>query len=71
MVANGLGYSILNFPLRSSRTVDGEDFVMKRFKEDVNATILGIALPSTLKPREIVKRFATFCETYIRRLHVG
>ncbi|MEW9586424.1 LysR family transcriptional regulator [Paraburkholderia sp. DGU8] len=71
MVANGLGYSILNFPLRSSRTVDGEDFVMKRFKEDVNATILGIALPSTMKPREIVKHFATFCETYIRRLHVG
>ncbi|WP_150695392.1 LysR family transcriptional regulator [Pandoraea terrae] len=70
MVANGLGYSILNFPLKSSRTVDGEDFVIKRFKENVNATTLGVALPSTMKPREVVKRFATFCESYIRLLHI-
>lgn len=70
MVANGLGYSILNFPLKSSRTVDGEDFVIKRFKENVNATTLGIALPSSMKPREVVKRFATFCETFIRQQHV-
>lgn len=70
MVANGLGYSILNFPLKSSRTVDGEDFVIRRFKENVNATTLGIALSSSMKPREIVKRFSAFCETYIRRLHI-
>jgi DNA-binding transcriptional LysR family regulator len=70
MVANGLGYSILNFPLKSSRTVDGEDFVIKRFKENVNATTLGIAMSSSMKPREIVKRFSAFCETFIRRLHI-
>ena len=70
MVANGLGYSILNFPLKSSRTVDGGDFVIKRFKETVNATTLGVALSSSMKPREIVKRFAAFCEGHIRRLHV-
>lgn len=71
MVANGLGYSILNFPLKSSRTVDGEEFVVKPFKENVNATTLGLALPGSMKLREVVKRFATFCETYIRRLHIG
>ncbi|MFM0340630.1 LysR family transcriptional regulator [Paraburkholderia fungorum] len=70
MVANGLGYSILNFPLKSNRTVDGEDFVIKRFKEDVNATTLGIAQASAMKPRQVVRRFATFCESYIRRLHI-
>jgi DNA-binding transcriptional LysR family regulator len=70
MVANGLGYSILNFPLKSNLTVDGKDFVVKRFKEDVTATTLGIAMSSAMKPREIVKRFSAFCETYIRRLHI-
>ncbi len=68
--ANGLGYSILNFPLKSNRTVDGEDFVIKRFKDNVNATTLGIAQSRTMKPRQVVQRFASFCETYIQRLHV-
>ncbi|ASL47584.1 HTH-type transcriptional regulator GltC [Burkholderia sp. AD24] len=70
MVANGLGYSILNFPLKSNRTVDGEDFVIKRFKDDVNATTLGIAQSNAMKPRQVVRRFSTFCESYIRRLHI-
>jgi DNA-binding transcriptional LysR family regulator len=69
MVANGLGYSILNFPLRSFRTVDGAAFVIKQFKEDVGATMLGVAQSRELKPRQIVKRFAEFCETQIRELH--
>jgi DNA-binding transcriptional LysR family regulator len=71
MVANGLGYSILNFPLKSTRTVDGGDFVIKPFKEDVTATTLGIAQSRNLKPRQIVQRFAQFCEQQIRALHSG
>jgi DNA-binding transcriptional LysR family regulator len=71
MVANGLGYSILNFPLKSNRTVDGGDFVIKQFKETVNATTLGIAMSNSMKPREVVKRFSAFCESHIRRLHIG
>jgi DNA-binding transcriptional LysR family regulator len=70
MVANGLGYSMLNFPLKSNRTVDGEDFVVKRFKDNVNATTLGIAQSRTMRPRQVVQRFASYCETYIRRLHL-
>jgi DNA-binding transcriptional LysR family regulator len=70
MVANGLGYSLLNFPLKSTRTVDGEEFVIKRFKDNVNATMLGIAQSRTMKPRQVVHRFTSFCETYIRRLHI-
>ncbi|MDE1181823.1 LysR family transcriptional regulator [Paraburkholderia sp.] len=69
MVANGLGYSILNFPLKSSRTVDGEDFVIKPFKDEVNATTLGIAQSRNMKPRQVVQRFAAFCESEIRQLH--
>ena len=69
MVANGLGYSILNFPLKLLRTVDGANFVIKQFKEDVTATTLGIAQSRELKPRQLVKRFAEFCETHIRELH--
>ena len=70
MVANGLGFSILNFPLKSNRTVDGEDFVIKHFKDSVNATTLGIAQSRTMKPRQVVHRFSAFCETCIRRLHL-
>ena len=70
MVANGLGYSILNFPLESCRTVDGKEFVIKRFKEAVPATTLGIATSSTVRQREVVKRFAAFCESYIRQLRL-
>ncbi|RQR65118.1 LysR family transcriptional regulator [Burkholderia sp. Bp9126] len=69
MVANGLGYSILNFPLKSTRTVDGEEFVIKHFKDSVSATTLGIAQSRAMKPRLVVQRFAAFCEGYIRRLH--
>ncbi|WP_322046423.1 LysR family transcriptional regulator [Paraburkholderia sp. J67] len=66
MVANGLGYSILNFPLKSTQTVDGEDFVVKRFKEKVVATTLGIAQSRTMKPRVVVQRFASFAEELIK-----
>jgi len=67
MVANGLGYSILNFPLKSTQTVDGEDFVVKRFKDDVAAATLGIAQSRNMKPRQLVQRFASFCDTQIKK----
>ncbi|WP_321888193.1 LysR family transcriptional regulator [Paraburkholderia bannensis] len=70
MVANGLGYSILNFPLKSTQTVDGEDFVVKRFKEKVVATTLGIAQSRTMKPRMVVQRFASFAEELIKHQYV-
>jgi DNA-binding transcriptional LysR family regulator len=68
MVANGLGYSILNFPLSSTRTVDGGEFVIKHFRDNVNATTLGIAQSKTMKARQVVSRFSSFSENYIRRL---
>src|SRR5665213_2196664 len=70
MVANGLGYSILNFPLKSNHTVDGEDFVIKHFKDSVKAVTLGVAQSRSMRPRQVVQRFAAFCETRIRRLHL-
>ncbi|MBB2927865.1 LysR family transcriptional regulator [Paraburkholderia silvatlantica] len=70
MVANGLGYSILNFPLKSTRTVDGEHFVIKHFKDNVSATTLGIAQSSGMRSRRIVQHFAAFCEAYVRELDV-
>lgn len=67
MVANGLGFSILNFPLQSTRTVDGEDFVIRQFKDKVSATTLGIAQSRSMKPRQVVQHFAAFCEVEITR----
>jgi DNA-binding transcriptional LysR family regulator len=66
MVANGLGYSILNFPLKSLRTVDGEAFVVKPFSDDVAATTLGIAQSCNMKPRQVVQRFAAFCQAQLK-----
>jgi len=69
MVANGLGYSILNFPLKSTQTVDGEDFVVKQFTDDVAAVTLGIAQSRNMKPRQVVQRFASFCKALIKKRH--
>nr|WP_029044078.1 MULTISPECIES: LysR family transcriptional regulator [Cupriavidus] len=70
MVACGLGFSILNFPLKSTRTVGGDEFVVKRFKEEVKATTLGIAQSQAMKPRKIVTRLAAFCESHIRKMRI-
>ncbi len=69
MVANGLGYSILNFPLRSTSTVDGGSFVIRPFRDPVAATTLGIAMSRHMKPRQLVTRFARFCEIHVPALH--
>ena len=61
MVANGLGYSILNFPLKSTQTVDGSEFTIRRFKEDLRPLRLGIACLANVQQRRVVQRFAQFC----------
>lgn len=70
MVANGLGFSILNFPLQSSRTVDGEDFVIKQFSGNVSETTLGIVQLRTVRARLVVQRFIEFCVEYVSQLRV-
>lgn len=70
LVANGLGYSILNFPLKSSRTVDGAEFAVRRFSEKVTAITLGIAQATGVKPRRTVQRFAEFCRKHIQSEYV-
>ena len=66
LVANGLGYSILNFPLKSTRTVDGAEFAVRRFSDKVAATSLGIAQAVGMKPRRAVLHFADFSREYIQ-----
>ena len=65
MVANGLGYSILNFPLKSTQTVDGSEFAIRPFKEKLRAMTLGIARLASVQPRRVVQRFAEFCAARI------
>jgi DNA-binding transcriptional LysR family regulator len=71
MVANGLGYSLLNYPLKSTRTVDGEGFVIKHFKDAVNPVTLGIAQAQNMKPRQVVQRFMAYCSAHIAARHRG
>jgi DNA-binding transcriptional LysR family regulator len=66
MVANGLGYSILNFPLQMTRTVDGGEFAMRRFKDDVLPTTLGLLFAKQVRPRHIVRLFADFCAESVK-----
>ena len=66
VVANGLGDSILNFPLKSTRTVDGEEFVVRRFSDKVAEITLGVAQSAGIKPRRVVRLFSEFCRKYIQ-----
>ncbi|WP_179405599.1 LysR family transcriptional regulator [Burkholderia guangdongensis] len=66
MVANGLGYSILNFPLRATTTVDGQAFAIVPFREKLRAMTLGIVHSKQMKPRAVVRNFATFCQRAIK-----
>jgi DNA-binding transcriptional LysR family regulator len=68
MVANGLGYSILNFPQQVARAVDGRPFVIKRLRDKLRAMTFGIAYLSGMKPRRVVRNFATFCAEEIQQL---
>jgi DNA-binding transcriptional LysR family regulator len=69
MVANGLGYSILNFPLKSRQTVDGSEFAIRPFKEKLRPLTLGIARLASVHPRQVVHRFSQFCADAIGELH--
>jgi len=69
MVAHGLGFSILNFPLRSTSTVDAATFAIRSFRDNVTALTLGIAMAKSMKPRKVVLRFAQFCEAFITERH--
>jgi DNA-binding transcriptional LysR family regulator len=69
MVANGLGYSILNFPLRSLQTVDGGKFATRPFREELRPLTLGVARLASVQPRQVVRRFAQFCAAEIAGLH--
>lgn len=60
MVANGLGYSIHNFPLHHTQTVDGKKFVTMPIREDVKAAVLGVARSSRSNPRRVVREFTQF-----------
>ncbi|WP_179405642.1 LysR family transcriptional regulator [Burkholderia guangdongensis] len=67
MVANGLGYSLLNFPLRATTTVDGQAFAIVPFREKLRAMTLGIACAKQMRPRKVVRNFITFCSADIDR----
>ncbi|WP_159915054.1 LysR family transcriptional regulator [Pantoea sp. 18069] len=61
MVANGLGYSMLNFPLRSTCTVDGKEFAICEVQEKAQAMTLGIARLRSMRQRKAVHLFEQFC----------
>ena len=71
MVANGLGYSILNFPLQIVGTVDGQSFVIRRFRDELRPIILGIAHLKAAKSRKVVQGFTSFCTDAIRHFRYG
>ena len=70
MVANGLGYSIHNFPLRAQQTVDGSRFVSRPIKEKVKPTVLGVARLRRSRPRQLIRDFSCFCCDEISRIWV-
>ncbi|MGU7772709.1 LysR family transcriptional regulator [Burkholderia sp. MR1-5-21] len=67
MVAHGLGYSIHNFPLNNTRTVDGGRFVTLPIKEQVKPAVLGVAHSKRSHPRQLIRDFSAFCCDEIAR----
>jgi 3-methyladenine DNA glycosylase AlkC len=45
--------------------VDGADFIIRPFKDEVAVVTLGIAQSRSLKPRQVVQRLADFCAEWI------
>ncbi|SDV51558.1 LysR family transcriptional regulator [Chitinasiproducens palmae] len=65
LVANGMGCSILNFPLQHTTTVDGREFAIARFRDKLRGMTLGLACSRSVKPRRVVREFAAFCSDVI------
>lgn len=66
MVANGLGYSILNFPQQITKAVDAQAFVAKRIRDKLRSMTFGVAYSKGIKPRKVVESFALFCAEAIQ-----
>lgn len=64
MVANGLGFSILNYPLHSNTTVDGEKFLIKKIQEDLRPLFLGAARMHSNHSRKILHIFEEFSKNF-------
>lgn len=62
MVANGLGFSILNYPVHTTHTVDNQEFATAQISEKLRALTLGVAYLQRTKLRAVVKNFTEYCE---------
>lgn len=61
MVANGLGYSLLNVRPRIDRSLDGKPFVARDLKEKVRPLQMGIAHMAGVRFTRAAGAFAEFC----------
>jgi DNA-binding transcriptional LysR family regulator len=66
MVANGLGYSLLNVRPRVDRALDGKPYVAVELKEKVRPLQMGIASVADVRFTRISTAFADFCRTTSR-----
>lgn len=68
MVANGLGYSIHNFPLHHMQTVDGKKFVASPIQDPVKPAVLGVARSRHAQPRRVIREFSRFAVQSIEQM---
>ena len=66
MVAQGLGYSILNIPSRTHHALNGSKFVSRDLVGQHRSLALGTAARTTSHPRAILKAFQTVCADVMR-----
>lgn len=66
MVAQGLGYSILNIPSRTHYALTGSKFVSREILDKHRNLVLGIATRSTAHTRAVLKAFELVCRDVLR-----
>ncbi len=68
VVANGTGFTLLNFPLRNSHALDGRAYIQLRLAGRHRGLTLGIMQARRTRLRRLVRVFSDFCLDEIPQL---
>lgn len=70
MVANGMGYTILNVRPKSDRALDGKRLCRVRLAGDNRPMIMGISTALNATPNNVVSAFSSRCRAYVSEQYI-
>ena len=71
MVANGYGYTLFNVRPRSDVALDGRKVVRVRLAGTHRPMIVGSATLKALEQTQLVRAFATHCESFVSDSYIS